>query len=525
MALAPAHTGFFIPNAKDVTAPGMAEPDRIDFSTLGNTRWGVIEGCSISIAGSTSSCPVGGTALVNGNLVAVAAGQQVNHGTGGTQDRYDLVGCDTNGVLKIIRGDPSNDPVFPDPDLNFTVFASVFCPTGTSNFAANVIDKRNMLPDSLKTKIPPANDLVVNRNGSGTLFRTTGDGQMSWVDETLLYRSKAFTLHVTKYLEVDQDITSLGPNGTVTGDYLVARKRVTAPNLNPSTTAPVGPNDPGSIWQDTGTGRIYVWRNGHWDELATLSSAFPVGSVITSMQDPSYMEPLGWVPLDGRTVSENDTKYASLFNVPTLVSQGNVTGVAPNRVMTLPNANRRVFLTDFSGAARVGGSNSLTLLVGNMPPHKHNSRTSNAGGMPAANYRTGRGGQHAHAVYGGEHWHTITDRPHQHPGMDFYGNNLQVITTFWGGNNKIDALFNDRSHTYSVEPLLWTGMSTTGITGTNTDGSWHAHTVDANGDHDHTVTVGAQDPHSHPITEDTVGSGQAIDSTPAYLSVFTYVRS
>ena len=52
------HDGFFVPNAQDVAKPELAEPDRIDFNTIAHARWGVINGCLVTVAGSTAT--VGG---------------------------------------------------------------------------------------------------------------------------------------------------------------------------------------------------------------------------------------------------------------------------------------------------------------------------------------------------------------------------------------------------------------------------------------------------------------------------------
>jgi hypothetical protein len=108
--------------------------------------------------------------------------------------------------------------------------------------------------------------------------------------------------------------------------------------------------------------------------------------------------------------------------------------------------------------------------------------------------------------------------------MDNYGTPAPVIAVAWGGRNKIDALFNDRNHTYSVEKAEWT-MPAVGEVDVLQNGSAHAHTLKESGEHSHTATVSNAPIHNHPVEETSKGSGADIDITPAYLTVFTYIRS
>ena len=61
------HDGFLVPNAALVDHPRMAEPDQIDFNTVAQARWGVVEGCLVTVSGSQAQCTLGGLALVNGD--------------------------------------------------------------------------------------------------------------------------------------------------------------------------------------------------------------------------------------------------------------------------------------------------------------------------------------------------------------------------------------------------------------------------------------------------------------------------
>ncbi len=513
------HDGFLVPNAKDVAQPVMAEPDRIDFNTVANSRWGVIDGCLVTVSGSLAST-LGGTVLIDGALVTLNPGS-VNVAVGDANDRFDLLVCNDAGTLTLIKGAANPDPVFPDPPANTVLLAAVYARTGNSDFSEAIIDKRKLLSKALLTKINGSEPLVYNLNGSGSLFSISGAGHHRWNGDTEFYKSGPGRLRARTILEVED---SLIVGGAITGANLTVTGKITGSNLT-SDDAPPASAGPGDLWQNSTNGRIYVWQNGAWKEMATLESAVPVGAVMTSIQTPSVMRPLGWILLNGDTVSETDVP--TLFTISAL--QPYITGgIAPNRSMTLPDARRRVLMSSDTAmvlsADQPDGFNLVRVRTANMPPHKHNVKVNPGGGFsPQAT--TLPGGRHGHStISGGEHGHLVNDPGHAHAGMDFFGYQLQVIGTFWGGKNKIDALFNDRSHTYSVEPMLWTTPAYTGIS-ISTAGSTHGHVISEANDHVHGVSMSPIPDHPHSNTEDTVGNGAPIDITPAYITVFTYVRS
>jgi microcystin-dependent protein len=509
------HDGFLVPNAATVSNPRMAEPDQIDFNAVANLLWGVVEGCLITVSGTTVST-LGGLVIINGQVMTLPAGT-VQLGVGGSQDRFDLIVADISGTIKVIPGTPAVDPVFPDPPLNATVLAAVFCPSGSSAFTDNVIDKRVQVPKALLTRVATDSDLVRNLNGSGNYFRIDGGGGVRWADDTGLRRIAPATLQVDDNLNLAGDLAA---GGSVAADSLTAVGLVQGSNLQVGTGSLPSSAALGSIFQHD-SGRVYVRTSGGWKELATLAGAVPVGAILNSVEPPSVMVPLGWIPFDGRTVSE--AALPSLFTLVAL--QPFISGVAPNRTMTLPNASGRVMMSTTGTPLAQGGANlnQISLVPSQMPKHRHNVRTTAAGGGPV-NARTSRAGSHNHPVSGGAHGHPVTDPGHAHNAMDFFGNPSPVIALMWGGQNKIDALFNDRNHTYSVEPMDWTRPALTGIT-VGSSGSEHYHTLGDAGDHDHPITIDPVTPHVHPITEDEVGTGAPIDITPAFLTSYTYIRS
>jgi len=509
------HAGFLIPNAGDVSSPKMAEPDRVDFNTLGNARFGVITGCLVTVSGATAT-NTEGVAIVNGSLVVMAGGQSVSLGSSGSQDRYDLLAVNNNGALRIVPGTPAQSPLFPDPPTDVTVLAAVFCPAGASSYVDNVIDKRKMLSDALLTKRAALDPLVTNRNGTGNLYSITGDGTTAWSNDTILRRVGAKTLQVTENLNVEGDL-SVGD--AITTGTLYAEGRVQSSNLRTGTNFPLNGNSQGDLFQHD-TGKLYIYSGTSWKEIATVESAIPVGAVITSMVAPDAMS-AGWLSLAGQTIQESATPTP--FAIPALGPY--ITGgTAPNRTMKLPDARGRMLMGTLLGgiAGDMKGSSTISLLLANMPPHKHGVRTQPNGGLDLV-ARTGPGGRHGHLTKagGGRHGHPINDPGHVHIGSSTFGG--AFVGLVWGGQNKIDAYFNDRSHTYSVEAVDGTMRAYTDITVGST-GSEHVHETEIAEDHTHPISIDHVDPHYHDVTEDSAGNGTPITYTPLHMTVYVYLR-
>ena len=518
MAKETTHPGFYIPNAADVSNPRMAEPDRVDFSTLAHPLWGVIEGCAVTISGSNYTTS-GGTLLINGVLVKMSA-STAGVGVAGAQDRFDLVVADAGGLLNVISGTQAVDPVFPDPPLNTTVLAATFCPAGATTVVDNVIDKRKFVNRALLTKISPASDLIRNLNGTGDHFRIDGGGTVTWENDATMRRTAPFEITLDRNLVVSGG-ANVGEN-LIVGGQVKAADTVGGSNLQYSEDAPASPM-PGMLWQSA-DGRLYIQRGGAWQEMATFDSANPPGTVITSLEIPAVMIGHGWIPMDGRTIFESD--FPTLFTVQGMTRFIRTTSTG--RVMDLPDARKVMLMTDFdtlSGTVvRPNSDNKVTLKADNLPRHGHNPRTQPAG-RATPRVSVTPNGNHSHVVSGGEHPHDLNDPAHRHHGMDL-GNGIAsaVIALMWNGQNKIDALFNDRNHTYSVERMEWSMPAVTNIQ-ILSSGSGHGHIVDPNGQHDHVVTIDAISDHAHDMTEDLVGNGVPFDITPDHMAVYTYVRS
>ena len=514
-----AHKGFLIPNAQDVTEPVMAEPDRIDFNTVAHARYGVVEGCQVLMSAATGST-LGGTALVNGKLVTVKAGS-ANLATSGSQDRFDLLVVDGQGTLVVIGGTPSEDPVFPDTPEDVTLLAVAYCASGASDFSNSIIDKRVFVPNALLTKIGPDSPLIYNLNGSGSHYSVDGKGLTTWLSDTRMYRSGSGELTIENTLNLRGNLVA---GGAITGQTVTARGPIRGSNLSQGDSFPPGTDHvPGTLFQHTGSGRIYTWRNSAWKELATLDSVTPVGTILTTLEVPEVMTLNGWIPLDGTAVNEGTAAFASLIAL-SVIANNYVVGVAPNRTIRLPNCNRRVMLTDFSNPGQLDGTMSPTISLANMPTHRHNGRVVRGGGFNL-NIRTNRVGGHRHSTWGGAHGHNYSDPTHQHLAAEFvYGFHLRVVAETWGGKYRIDGPFNDRSHPVAVDLMPWTGKSPTDIV-ISSSGSEHGHEMGDAGDHDHQVYADPVPEHEHVYQEDWQGQGSAMNTTPAYLAVYTYIRS
>ena len=171
------------------------------------------------------------------------------------------------------------------------------------------------------------------------------------------------------------------------------------------------------------------------------------------------------------------------------------------------------------------GKATVTLTEANLPSHKHDVRVE-TGGISTPTGRVSVGGGHTHDSQRDRavHNHDIDDPEHRHEGMDFPGYPAKVIAMLTGGKNKLDAEFDDRNHTHSVEAYLWTMAAKTGIK-VLAASSAHKHALQGVQDHSHGLTMNPVDPHNHEVNEDTVGSSAPFDIRPLSFFVFMYIKS
>ena len=350
------HDGFLIPNASGVAEPVLAEPDQIDFNTLANAKWGVIEGCEVNAQSSKTVAISPGTAIVNGKIVRVT-GNSLPLPTPGANAQFVLIVVDASGVLKVREGLPAVDPVFPDPLLDQTVLASVYCDATSGNFANNIVDKRKLLSTAAadEDRRPRA-----SWSATSTTRPTITSSRVMVARRGR--RTPACTGRLLETLTIEDnlvvtDITA--EDVQATGD-INATGLLTASNFRRGTSLPLSAND-GDFFVQTSTGNLYIWFDGAWSQLASMSATqgvVPFGTVIYSLQIASVMRPLGWFPMDGTErswrPSTNDLRHPV---------GGTITGTAPNRTVMLPDLNRRTMIVDFAAPHQLGGlaNNSLTL--------------------------------------------------------------------------------------------------------------------------------------------------------------------
>lgn len=509
------HGGFLIPNAEGIASTKMAEPDQVDFNTLGNSNWGIISGCATTLVGTTATVTAG-IALVNGEIVEVAGGT-VALGAGGSQPRFDLIGVNTAGTVVVVSGSPNADPVYPDVPVGTTLLAAVFCPAGSSSFSNTVSDKRFFLQSTYVATGTGTDTVLINKNGAIDTFKIDAAGRIEWNDgDTYLYRESAASLRLHSNLGIDGTLQVTG-NTTLTGTLAVGGTLTSANFIKQDGSFPTA--DDGTILQKDGL--VYIRRDGSWEQLISAGDAGgdQPGDIKQSMRSPEQMP--GWLPFDGRTIFES--AYAQLFDVVGLAAF--ITGTAPNRVMVLPNATDRVLINS-NTPGQTGGSDTVQLTTTNMPAHTHGVAILGASGHTHTGSLSNAGG-HIHSTVttgaNGRHTHPVIDPGHRHNGADNPAGG-GIVNASWGGQNKLDGPINDASHTWSVEVTDWTRSAVTGIS-VGADGSEHQHQTDNQGAHGHAVTIDTAGAHTHAVSETSIGNGAPFSVKPKYLTVYTYIKA
>jgi hypothetical protein len=522
-----AHGGFLIPNAGTVTEPLLSEPDKVDFNTMANARWGVLSGCQVTGQGSSQINVAPGTAMVNGKFVYVstpATPLTVSIPTG--LSKFDLILVNDAGVPYVYPGEESADPFFPDPPVAATLLAAVYCKSG-QNLADYVIDKRKFLAPALLSSIGPDDDLIRNFKGPGATesaplqdyYRVRGDGRTVWEDTTLS-RSAVKTLLVEDNLVARSMLSA----ESVTAVGISATGDIQGRNLRRGTSLPVEKNL-GDFFQNYEKGKAYLANHGprgelQWDEIATMGHMIPVGTVIMSVEVPARMEPLGWLPMNGRTAMEVD--FPQLFTLSQLAPY--ISGYAPTRLMTIPDMTSRFPLASFSEAnvGKVGPgdrtTNTYTLAEENIPLHDHAVNPSAAAVTPAGIIQATTG-THIHTLP--DHSHKDTETPHTHD------NGLAVLV---GATvTPMDPLDAGTSTTQVLTPP-YTGKkhwpTGTGYASVKGGGVTTPIPTIPGGPHGHPFE-GTKQNHDHDALQATYGQHPPapINFTPNYFTLFFYIRS
>lgn len=268
----------------------------------------------------------------------------------------------------------------------------------------------------------------------------------------------------------------------------------------------------------------FDYRNsGLWYRTARDSQGFEAewSKVYTEAQRPNPSE------IGAYTKAETDQKIAQAVSDSTDLNKiypvGIVTwfnsNVDPNTALpglTWTYLNNgvgrtiRIAAANGSDVATTGGSDSVTLAVGNLPSHTH-SFSATTSSFDYGTKGTNSTGGHAHSVSGttsaaGDHAHHL---------------GLLLVN---GG----DALYGYTTVGNSLPRTLdWLDRRDNKFPNTNTTGN-HTHTwsgtTSGAGDHSHSVGIGA---HSHTVSGNTdgTGSGSAFSVTNQFYKLMAWVRT
>lgn len=533
--------GFIIPNASTY-APDYqtAQPDQGDFVILGNSQYGVISGCKVSLSGG--GVTVGGTAgvpdilVVGGKVRTLGAASNLSiTGPDASNPRFDLVVYSLTSSLfgtagvGVVTGVASINPVFPDVS-DVTVLAAVYVPPASGSSTKRVIDKRNFLQTTL-TYVGAAGEdaslvnLVDRKNSSGTTtFHIDGNGKVFWENGSAIGQNGTANLQVTGSLSVPNVVAS--NQVTVSGNNVITEGKISWGTSTPSAS---GAADRGRIFINTNTGDVSVYKNtvGSSYDWIRLETAVPTGTVIQSFVEPSVMNGQGWLLLDGSAHHKDDAP--GLWNAFPTWRSG-----AGDVYVTLPNMTGRFPLGNAAaGYGQVGdthglpnsyadGSISVTISENQMPTHSH--RTSNSTSTEShahGSVISNQTGSHSHGGKTGQdglHNHGINDPGHTH----YFFPTPSVVLSSPGSKYQIDGPYNDNTHvdvTDVSNPL----HNVTGIT--IRDSIKHDHTINPAGDHFHTFTIPLGGEHSHTLPPHSPkGGNQPITITPPSMNIYFYIK-
>ena len=254
----------------------------------------------------------------------------------------------------------------------------------------------------------------------------------------------------------------------------------------------------------------FLYRNGgFWYRTARDGYGFEAewSKVYTEAQKPTPSE------IGAYTKSETDQKIAAAISDSTDLNKiypvGIVTwfnsNVNPNTALpglTWTYLNNgvgrtiRIAAANGSDVATTGGSDSVTLSVGNLPSHTH-SFSATTSSFDYGTKTSNSTGAHTHTVSGstnntGAHTHTVGGRY----GGDSIGGKQRVQVS---GTNQVSSSAGAHSHTVSG-------------------------TAASAGAHSHTVGIGA---HTHTVSGNTggTGSGSAFSVTNQFYKLMAWVRT
>lgn len=147
-------SGFTVPNASSfgvaIQSLDQAEPDSLDFSVLGNNKYGVFSGfdATYSSVGNGSITLTSGEVIINGEYAAIS-GSTLSLTAAAADPRFDLVVAEKSGasfVLAVIAGTANaTNPVFPELSDTQMLLYALYRKSGETFGATSSVDKRKFI--------------------------------------------------------------------------------------------------------------------------------------------------------------------------------------------------------------------------------------------------------------------------------------------------------------------------------------------------------------------------------------------
>lgn len=189
---------FIVPNAVDygvsIASLEQAEPDKLDFVTLGDRRSGVISGANVTAVATAPSAYVTVTlssaeVVIAGTYISNIASATITIASPGSDTRFDIICADssTNGFVVVQGTNSVTNPIFPTLTATQIPLYAVIVRTGLTSGDVNdlVVDKRTLVSQTIIKK----GTATPTGGSSGDIYYQTGSspatGQSTvWVNNS-----------------------------------------------------------------------------------------------------------------------------------------------------------------------------------------------------------------------------------------------------------------------------------------------------------------------------------------------------
>lgn len=172
-----------VPNTGTASFPNQARLDSGDFDVIaqGLAGDGVISGCAVTAQGSPNMtvAVAAGYVRLNGQGVAVAAGNVTVTANSSGQSRIDLVVVNGSGVKSVLAGTAQPLPLWPSAS-GYVVLARIEVPSAVSAItSSHITDKRAVLPSSLVVTPEAFGATADVKSVSATITVTAGQNALT----------------------------------------------------------------------------------------------------------------------------------------------------------------------------------------------------------------------------------------------------------------------------------------------------------------------------------------------------------